>query len=139
MALFVLIGASLFLESFRHTKQIDPGFDPSHVLLAPLNLTEAGYSTEQGTLFMRHLRDRIEALPGVRAVSFADNVPLGFADGPKGRCAGRRLRTSSRRGHASLLEPDLAGLLRSHADCSHRRARFYRTRRQSIAARGDHQ
>ena len=78
LALVVLIGASLFLESFRHAKQIDPGFDPSHVLLAPVNLTEAGYSTEQGTLFMRHLRDRIEALPGVRAVSFAEAVPLGF-------------------------------------------------------------
>jgi predicted permease len=84
LALVVLIGASLFVESFRHTKQVDPGFDSSNVLLAPLNLTEAGYSTEQGTLFMRHLRARIEALPGVRAVSFADNVPLGFADGPKG-------------------------------------------------------
>ena len=84
LALVVLIGASLFFESFRHTQQIDPGFDPSHVLLAPLNLTEAGYNTEQGTLFMRHLRARIEALPGVQAVSFADNVPLGFADSPKG-------------------------------------------------------
>jgi predicted permease len=78
LALVVLIGASLFLESFRHSKQIDPGFDSSHVLLAPVNLAEAGYSTEQGTLFMRHLRDRIEALPGVRAVSFAQEVPLGF-------------------------------------------------------------
>jgi predicted permease len=48
------------------------------VLLAPVNLAEAGYSTEQGTLFMRHLRDRIETLPGVRAVSFAQEVPLGF-------------------------------------------------------------
>jgi predicted permease len=84
LALVVLIGASLFFESFRHTKQIDPGFDPSNVLLAPMNLTEAGYDTEQGTLFMRHLRARIEALTGVRAVSFADNVPLGFADSPKG-------------------------------------------------------
>ncbi|HEY4211824.1 MAG TPA: ABC transporter permease [Steroidobacteraceae bacterium] len=82
LALVVLIGASLFVESFRHAKQSDPGFDPSHVLLAPLNLAEAGYSIEQGTLFMRHLRDRIEALPGVRAVSFADNVPLGFGDDP---------------------------------------------------------
>jgi predicted permease len=82
LALVVLIGASLFLESFRHAKQIHLGFDPSHVLLAPLNLAEAGYSTEQGTLFMRHLRDRIEALPGVRAVSFAGNVPLGFAGDP---------------------------------------------------------
>src|SRR5262249_16228847 len=38
----------------------------------------------QGTLVMRRLRARIEALAGVRAVSFADNVPLGFGDGPKG-------------------------------------------------------
>ena len=81
LALIVLIGASLFLESFRHAKQIDPGFDPSHVLLAPLDLSEAGYSTEQGTLLMRHLRDRIETLPGVRAVSFATAVPLGFSPG----------------------------------------------------------
>ena len=83
LALVVLIGASLFFESFRHTRQIDPGFDPSNVLLAPMNLTEAGYDTERGTLFMRRLRARIEALSGVRAVSFADAVPLGFADGPK--------------------------------------------------------
>ena len=84
LALVVLIGASLFFESFRHTRQIDPGFDPSNVLLAPMNLAaEAGYDNEQGTLFMRRLRARIEALPGVRAVSFADAVPLGFADGPK--------------------------------------------------------
>jgi predicted permease len=81
LALIVLIGASLFLESFRHAKQIDPGFDPSHVLLAPLDLSEAGYSTEQGTLFMRHLRDRMETLPGVRAASFATAVPLGFSPG----------------------------------------------------------
>lgn len=81
LALVVLIGAGLFLQSFRHAQRIDPGFDPSHVLLAPLNLREAGYSTQQGTLFMRRLRDRIEALPGVRAVSFSTAVPLGFTPG----------------------------------------------------------
>jgi predicted permease len=77
LALVVLIGASLFLESFRHAKHTDPGFDPSHVLLAGIDLSEEGYSTEQGKLFMRHLRDRTEALPGVRAVSFG-HAPLGF-------------------------------------------------------------
>jgi predicted permease len=83
LALVVLIGASLFVESFWHAKRTDPGFDPSNVLLAGFNLSEQGYSTEQGTLFMRHLRDRIETLPGVRAVSFANDLPLGFADGPR--------------------------------------------------------
>jgi predicted permease len=77
LALVVLIGASLFLESFRHAKHTDLGFDPSHVLLAGIDLSEEGYSTEQGKLFMRHVRDRVEALPGVRAVSFG-HAPLGF-------------------------------------------------------------
>jgi predicted permease len=83
LALVVLIGASLFVESFWHAKRTDPGFDPSHVLLAGFNLSEQGYSIEQGTLFMRQLRDRIETLPGVQAVSFANDLPLGFADGPR--------------------------------------------------------
>src|SRR5581483_5523551 len=52
LALVVLIGASLFLESFRHAKHTDLGFDPSHVLLAGIDLSEEGYSTEQGKLFM---------------------------------------------------------------------------------------
>ena len=55
----VLIGAGLFFESFRHTQQIDPGFESSNVVLAPFNLTEEGYNTEQGALFMRNLRARI--------------------------------------------------------------------------------
>ena len=78
LALVVLIGASLFLESFRHARSSDPGFDPSHVLVAGIDLSEQGYSTEQGKLFMRHLRERLETLPGVRAVSFNQPVPLGF-------------------------------------------------------------
>jgi len=81
LALVVLIGASLFFSSFRHVKRMDPGFDPSNVLLAELNLSEAGYDKQQGLLFMRHLRERLETLPGVRAVSFGRNVPLGFSPG----------------------------------------------------------
>jgi hypothetical protein len=60
---------------------MDPGFDPSNVLLASLNLSEQGYDREQGKLFLRRLRERIEALPGVRAVSYAEDVPLGFDGG----------------------------------------------------------
>ena len=77
LALVVLIGASLFLESFWHAKRTDLGFDPSHVLLAGIDLSEQGYSTEQGKLFMRQLRDRVQALPGVQGASFG-HAPLGF-------------------------------------------------------------
>ena len=77
LALVVLIGASLFLESFQHAKRTELGFDPSNVLLVGMDLSQAGYSTEPGKLFMRQLRDRVEALPGVQAVSFG-HAPLGF-------------------------------------------------------------
>ena len=40
LALVVLISASLFFESFRNAKRIDPGFDPSHVLLVAMNHIE---------------------------------------------------------------------------------------------------
>ena len=77
LALVVLIGASLFLESFQHAKRTDLGFDPSNVLLVGMDLSQAGFSTEPGKLFMAQLRDRVEALPGVQAVSFG-HAPLGF-------------------------------------------------------------
>jgi predicted permease len=81
LALLALIGAGLFLNSFHRAKRIDPGFDPSNVLLAALNLSEQGYDREHGTIFLRRVRERIEALPGVRAVSYAEDVPLGFDGG----------------------------------------------------------
>jgi predicted permease len=81
LALLTLITAGLFLNSFQHAKRIDPGFDPSNVLLASLNLSEQGYSRDQGLFFLRRARERIEALPGVRTVSFAEDVPLGFDGG----------------------------------------------------------
>ena len=81
LALVALIGAGLFLESFLHAKRMDPGFDPSNVLLAGINLSEQGYDAEQGKLFMRNLRDRVESLPGVQAVSFDGQVPLSFDRG----------------------------------------------------------
>jgi hypothetical protein len=77
LALVVLIGASLFLESFQHAKRTELGFDPSNVLLVGMDLSQAGYSTESGKLFMRQLRDRVEVMPQVQAVSFG-HAPLGF-------------------------------------------------------------
>ncbi|HEX5105901.1 MAG TPA: ABC transporter permease, partial [Pirellulaceae bacterium] len=78
LALVVLIGASLFFKSVQYAEHTDPGFDPSRMLLAGLDLSEQGYSAESGKLFMRQLRDRLAVLPGVQAVSFNQTPPLGF-------------------------------------------------------------
>jgi predicted permease len=81
LAAIALTGAGLFLKSFQTAKTINPGFDPSNVVIAQFNLSTAGYNRAQANSFCRRLRERLEAAPGTRAVSYADTVPLGFDAG----------------------------------------------------------
>jgi predicted permease len=78
MALVVIIGAALFARSFQMALQINPGFDPEHVLVSRLYLGTAGYAVPARKQFCQRLRERLEAQPGIVAVSYADMVPLGF-------------------------------------------------------------
>ncbi len=81
LAAVALVGAGLFLKSFALAKTINPGFDAQHVAIAELQLSTAGYNATQATAFCRRLRERIEASPGVEAVSYCDTVPLSFVGG----------------------------------------------------------
>jgi predicted permease len=76
LALVVLIGAALFARSFQMTRQINPGFDPQHVLVSRLYLSTAGYSVPARKQFCQRLRERMESQPGIVAVSYADQIPL---------------------------------------------------------------
>ncbi len=82
LALVAIVGAGLFARSFQLARRISPGFDPQHVLVSHLYLSTAGYSVPERKIFCRRLRERIEAQPGVEAVTYADMVPLGFDSGP---------------------------------------------------------
>jgi predicted permease len=79
LALIALIGAGVFIRTFEATRRIDPGFDPSHVLVSSFFLSTSGYDLQQRKQFCRLLREKIEAEPGVTAVSYADGAPLGFS------------------------------------------------------------
>jgi len=81
LALVALIGAGLFARSFQFARQIDPGFDPRGVLVSHLNLSSAGYKVPDRINFCVRLRQNLESQPGIAAVSYADYIPLGFADG----------------------------------------------------------
>ena len=81
LAAVALIGAGLFLKNFYLARAIQPGFDPSHVAVARLNLSAAGFDANQADVFSRQLRDRLEAAPGVTNVSYADYVPLSVGQG----------------------------------------------------------
>lgn len=78
LALVALIGAGLFVRSFRAAQRIDPGFDSNNVLLAQFYLSTSGYNLEQREQFCFRLREHLESQPGVASVSYSDGVPLGF-------------------------------------------------------------
>ncbi|HXX99985.1 MAG TPA: ABC transporter permease [Candidatus Limnocylindrales bacterium] len=81
LAVIALVGAALFLQSFRSARAIDPGFSPDGVALAEFDFSTAGYDAQQTDTFCRRLRERLEQLPGVTTVSYDDSVPLGFHGG----------------------------------------------------------
>ncbi|MBI3405306.1 MAG: ABC transporter permease [Acidobacteria bacterium] len=81
LALVAMAGAGLFVQSFERARQSETGFDSRNVFLAGFNLSASNYTREQGLQFYRQLRERVSAIPGVQAVSFADNVPLGLEKG----------------------------------------------------------
>jgi predicted permease len=78
LSLLLLISAGLFTRSLQNEQRLDPGFDPSHVLVASYDLGSVGYSEDQGIAFHRQLISRLAALPGVESATLADFSPLSF-------------------------------------------------------------
>lgn len=76
LSLPLLIGAVLLLKSLQNLRVVDTGFSKDNVLLASLNPSLNGYSTEKSRAFFDELLARTRALPGVRAVSLASDSPL---------------------------------------------------------------
>lgn len=78
LSLLLLVCAGLFTRSLQKAQQSDPGFDPSHVLLASYELDPAGYTEDRSIEFHRQLLAKLAALPEVQSVTLADFSPLSF-------------------------------------------------------------
>ena len=78
LAVIALVGAGLFLKSFRHAREIRTGFVPEGVALARFDIALSSYTAQQADAFCRRLRERLEGTPAVTAVSYDDSPPLGF-------------------------------------------------------------
>ena len=77
IALVVLIGAGLLLQTFRRLQQLDLGFKTGNALTASVILPFTRYPKhEQITAFYQALLERVKALPGVEAVSAIAPLPL---------------------------------------------------------------
>jgi len=81
LALALLLGAGLLLNSFVRLQGIDPGFDSRNVLTMQLSLPQPKYSTgAQMESFHRQTLERVAALPGVEAAGLINELPLGGGD-----------------------------------------------------------
>ena len=77
LSMVLLVGAALLLRSFANVTGIDPGFRPDGVLTFRVSLPNATYpDSPQRMTFYDALRERLEALPGVRGAGLVQTLPL---------------------------------------------------------------
>ena len=69
VAVMLLIGAGLLINSFRQLTHVDIGFDPKNVLAASFSLPANRYPemSPEASAFYRNVRENIAAIPGVRS------------------------------------------------------------------------
>jgi putative ABC transport system permease protein len=75
LAVVLLAGAGLLIQSFLHLTRVDPGFDPHHVLTFQLD-SPAGRQGSQLPAFFREIVERVSGLPGVTSASAVASLPL---------------------------------------------------------------
>ena len=97
LALLLLVGAGLAMRSLQNISPIRLGFDSVNLVLAPLRL-ERQYDRARSQAFYRQLEERTIALPGVRTVSFIDQV--------QGGLLGRQRRSVGIEGYQQSTEID---------------------------------
>ncbi len=77
LALLLLTGAGLLLQSFARLSQVNPGLQPDRLLTAAISLSDAAYpKPENAARFQEQMLARIRTLPGVRGASTVLPLPL---------------------------------------------------------------
>jgi len=89
LALVLLIGAGLMIQSFMKLRLVDTGFSAQNVLTMRIPLPDSKYPVPQtlnaptptGLNFYDQLLERIKALPDVQAAAVSTMLPLGAGSG----------------------------------------------------------
>jgi len=77
LALVLLTGAGLLLKSFVRLGNVNPGFNPDHVLTAEISLPNLRYPDKQSQInFFNELERRVTSLPGVKHAGLTIILPM---------------------------------------------------------------
>src|SRR5579884_61286 len=75
LSLILVTAAILFTRSLQNLKNINVGFNTSHLIKFTVNPLQAGYSQQRIKNFGEELRQKLSALPGVESAAIA-TVPV---------------------------------------------------------------
>lgn len=76
LALLLLIGAGLMMESFQRLQRIDGGFATAELLFFRFDLADDSLEDAEVTAIGRELRQRLDGIAGVEAIALASDTPL---------------------------------------------------------------
>ena len=77
LALVLLVGAALMIQSFARLRHVSPGFDPHDVLTMRLSLPRVRYPDgADRSVFVQRLVEEVRSLPGVQSAGVVTHLPL---------------------------------------------------------------
>ena len=76
LSLVLLVAAGLFARALGQGHRIDPGFEMTNVVTATLDSESWGYDESRARAFFGTLRERVDAMDTVAAVSYTGRLPL---------------------------------------------------------------
>jgi len=77
-ATVLLVVAMLFARSLFEIDRLNLGFNPQNILNLTIDPFQIGYNSSQSRDLARELLARIHTIPGVKLVSHASRVPMGY-------------------------------------------------------------
>jgi putative ABC transport system permease protein len=77
IAVVLLVGAGLLIQSLWRLRHVNPGFAPQNVLTFSVALPEIRYQPEQQAQFFQDLSAHLQSLPGVQSAGTVIPLPLG--------------------------------------------------------------
>ncbi|MBV9744353.1 MAG: ABC transporter permease, partial [Acidobacteriia bacterium] len=80
IGMILLIGSGLLMRSFIQIMNVDPGFDPKHLLTSRVGVSFSTLNHDQHFRFYQRLLTRIAALPGVQSASAGWPMPMSNND-----------------------------------------------------------
>jgi predicted permease len=78
VSVLLLIGAGLLIRTLRNLQHVETGFNANNVLLFDVDPSLIGYKDDRLTKLYEQMFTRLEAVPGVQAVTFSRMALLSF-------------------------------------------------------------